>query len=69
MSLKSEIAKLASVKDISAYLYTNGMGCNCDLDNWEPNKSTGHSSVCRIHNTALKFKYAPHDFTDAWVIK
>lgn len=23
--------------------------CNCDLDNWQPTKSTGHSPVCRIH--------------------
>ena len=28
------------------------MQCNCDLDNWEPEKDTGHSFVCRIHNTA-----------------
>lgn len=25
------------------------MQCNCDLDNWEPERSTGHSWVCRIH--------------------
>lgn len=29
------------------------MQCNCDLDNWEPERSTGHSHVCRIHNRAL----------------
>ncbi len=29
------------------------MQCNCDLDNWEPEPSTGHSHVCRIHNAAL----------------
>lgn len=28
------------------------MGCNCDLDNWEPAKDTGHSSVCRINKKA-----------------
>ncbi len=28
------------------------MGCNCDLDNWEPERSTGHSWVCRIHKAA-----------------
>lgn len=29
------------------------MQCNCDLDNWEPEPSTGHSRVCRIHQRAL----------------
>jgi hypothetical protein len=29
------------------------MFCNCDLDNWEPTKTTGHSWVCRIHRAAL----------------
>jgi len=28
------------------------MRCNCDLDNWEPERSTGHSCVCRIHKAA-----------------
>jgi hypothetical protein len=28
------------------------MQCNCDLDNWEPERSTGHSHVCRIHKAA-----------------
>jgi len=23
--------------------------CNCDLDKWEPEQSTGHSPVCVIH--------------------
>jgi hypothetical protein len=26
--------------------------CNCDLDKWEPERSTGHSHVCRIHKAA-----------------
>jgi len=30
------------------------MQCNCDLDNWEPEKLTGHSHVCRIHNAAIR---------------
>jgi hypothetical protein len=30
------------------------MQCNCDLDNWEPEQSTGHSWVCRIHKEALR---------------
>ena len=29
------------------------MQCNCDLDNWEPEKNTGHSHVCRIHRRAV----------------
>jgi len=29
-------------------------GCNCDLDNWEPEKSTGHSCVCRIHRATVQ---------------
>lgn len=28
--------------------------CNCDLDNWEPEKLTGHSWVCRIHKLAIE---------------
>lgn len=32
------------------------MGCNCDLDNWEPEITTGHSWVCRIHKQALEEK-------------
>lgn len=30
------------------------MQCNCDLDAWEPERSTGHSHVCRIHKRALE---------------
>ena len=34
------------------------MQCNCDLDAWQPERSTGHSHVCRIHNAAKeRFKY------------
>jgi len=29
------------------------MQCNCDLDIWAPEQSTGHSWVCRIHKTAM----------------
>lgn len=28
--------------------------CNCDLDNWVPEQSTGHSWVCRIHKLAVE---------------
>jgi len=27
--------------------------CNCDLDRWQPEGSTGHSWVCRIHKRAI----------------
>lgn len=37
------------------------MRCNCDLDNWEPELSTGHSWVCRIHKAALKARGAQDD--------
>lgn len=29
------------------------MRCNCDLDRWEPERSTGHSWVCRIHKAVI----------------
>lgn len=36
------------------------MQCNCDLDNWEQERSTGHSHVCRIHKAAIeKFRSLP----------
>ena len=35
-------------------LKKRGMRCNCDLDNWEPEQSTGHSWVCRIHSATMK---------------
>ena len=42
-----------TVREIVAELKAGGMQCNCDLDNWEPERSTGHSWVCRIHRVAL----------------
>lgn len=32
------------------------MQCTCDLDNWEPERSTGHSWVCCIHKKAEALK-------------
>jgi hypothetical protein len=29
------------------------MQCYCDLDNWQPEPSTGHSWVCDIHKKAV----------------
>lgn len=46
---------------ISKELRDNGMRCNCDLDNWQPERSTGHSHVCRIHKRAMAMKFRPHD--------
>lgn len=36
--------------------------CNCDLDNWVPLPSTGHSSVCALHSLSLEMvrPYAEH---------
>lgn len=36
--------------------------CNCDLDNWAPEESTGHTWVCDIHETAknLMHKRSSH---------
>jgi len=36
-----------------ASTFSKTMQCNCDLDNWEPERSTGHSWVCRIHKATL----------------
>jgi hypothetical protein len=41
-----------TLKEIAAELSLT-MQCNCDLDNWEPETSTGHSWVCRIHKAAM----------------
>lgn len=31
------------------------MSCNCDLDRWQPEPSTGHSHVCRIHKATVAY--------------
>lgn len=36
-----------------AEAFAKSMRCNCDLDNWQPEQSTGHTHVCRIHTTAM----------------
>ena len=43
---------LKDLADKAAAIY----GCNCDLDNWEPNQDTGHSNVCRIDATARRWQ-------------
>lgn len=37
----------------AAIEFSRTMQCNCDLDKWEPEKTTGHSFVCRIHKAAM----------------
>jgi len=49
---------------IAKDLKSGGMRCNCDLDNWEPEKTTGHSHVCRIHRKAMAIKFRPYDIND-----
>ena len=39
------------VKEVES---ASGSKCNCDLDNWQPERSTNHSWVCRIHKIALE---------------
>ncbi len=45
-------------KEIVAEL-EKAMQCNCDLDNWEPTRTTGHSRVCRIHRRAMELSRQP----------
>lgn len=49
--------------EIAKALMGEGMRCNCDLDNWEPERTTGHSHVCRIHKRAMTMKFRPQDLT------
>ena len=44
-----------NLKDIVIEIETRTK-CNCDLDNWEPEKTTGHSWVCRIHKQAIELR-------------
>lgn len=41
-----------SLREIAQEL-AKTMQCNCDLDRWQPEPSTGHSHVCRIHKGTL----------------
>ena len=57
-----------TLREYAKKLKDSGMGCNCDLDNWEPERSTGHSHVCRIHKKAIHdARYSPKELesTDA----
>jgi hypothetical protein len=44
----------AKLIEMAQTLRNNGMRCNCDLDNWVPEESTGHSWVCRIHKAVME---------------
>lgn len=50
----SETTTEKSLKDHVADLKAEGMLCNCDLDNWQPEADTGHSRVCRIRSAAIR---------------
>ena len=53
--------KSISLPQAAKQLRANGMRCNCDLDNWEPTRETGHSHVCRIHKTVTTMESHPKD--------
>ena len=54
MARTMTIPDLSKAKDYAIQFRKDGMQCNCDLDNWEPEALTGHSWVCRIHKAAIK---------------
>jgi hypothetical protein len=43
-----------SKRELAKEIKESDVRCNCDLDNWEPERSTGHSHVCRIHKAAIR---------------
>lgn len=43
-----------SLKQMAQDLKDGGMQCNCDLDRWQPQLSTGHAFNCRIHINATQ---------------
>lgn len=45
---------MEATKRDKAKLLEKTMKCRCDLDNWEPDKRTGHSWVCPIHKAAME---------------
>ena len=42
-----------SAREIAKRLKATGLECNCDFDSWQPEVSTGHSWVCRIHKAVM----------------
>ena len=55
---KNDLKSFKKLRQIAKELKDSGMKCNCDLDNWQPEKSTGHSWVCRIHRAAIAKHWA-----------
>jgi len=51
--MKIKEVEMKTLKEIVAEVKTE-MRCNCDLDNWQPERDTGHSWVCRIHKESKK---------------
>lgn len=49
------------LRQVANEIKNSGVQCNCDLDNWQPERSTGHSCVCRIHKRVMAMKYRPHN--------
>lgn len=60
LAVDAEKSRLARdrIRDVAKTLKKT-MRCNCDLDNWEPEQSTGHSHVCRIHKAAIQMHNNP----------
>ena len=50
--IRTQMLMTKTLKDHVADLVADGVRCNCDLDNWEPERDSGHSWVCRIHKAA-----------------
>lgn len=44
---------MTTLKKIVAELEAT-MRCTCDLSNWQPERTTGHSWVCNVHKAALE---------------
>lgn len=49
-----ENTKGKTLREIAADVEKEGVRCNCDLDNWQPENTTGHSWVCNIHRIAME---------------
>ncbi len=52
------MSKAKTARAHAEEIKAEGMRCNCDLDNWEPEPGTGHSHVCRIHKEAMRRRFA-----------
>lgn len=50
--MMAETPKTPTLREIASEI-AKTMPCNCDLDNWQPTRSTGHSPVCRIYEAAF----------------